>query len=172
MMRHLPERVERDDTIEEKIRKAWDLLVEWGERLRADEVVAGLLQHLTLDLADSRRTMQELQVIATCKTCEEQEGGSCCGAGIENRYGVVLLLLNLLLEGSLAEAGQVPGSCYFLGKSGCVLPVRQVICVNYLCAKVRNRLLTEELIQLQTVCGAELDTVFRLHEAVKRVITR
>ena len=172
MMRHLNNRAERGDTIQDKICKAHELYAQWGEQLMADGVISGLRQRLSRDLAASWRAMQELQVVATCKECDELEGGSCCGAGIENRYGVVLLLLNLLLGASLPEARQTPGSCYFLGEAGCLLPVRQVICVNYLCTKVQNRLLTEELIHLQTVCGAELDTVFLLHEAVKRIITR
>ena len=171
-VRHVSARGEPEDTIQEKIRQAHELFAQWGGELLADKAVRGLLQRLSQDLAASRRAMEELQVVATCRTCDEQEGGSCCGAGIENRYGVVLLLLNLLLGGNLAAAGDDPRSCYFLGKAGCILPIRQVICVNYLCAKVQNSLRTEGLIRLQSVCGAELDTVFFLHEAVKKIITR
>ena len=112
--------------------------------------------------------MLALGVVAECKHCEEEEGGSCCGAGIEDRYGPVLLLLNLLLGASLPTQVRSRNSCYFLGERGCLLAARHVLCVNYICEKLRKKLTREELIRLQSCAGQELDTLFFLHEATKK----
>jgi hypothetical protein len=114
--------------------------------------------------------MLTLGVVAECKNCEEKEGGSCCGSGIENKYDVELLLINLLLGGSLRNHEPVGNSCFFLGKKGCKLTARHVLCVNYLCHKLQKKLTREELIALQTCAGEELDTLFILHEAIKKRI--
>ena len=114
--------------------------------------------------------MFSLGVFAECKHCEEEEGGSCCGVGIEKRYNPVLLLINLLLGISLPTRVRDQNSCYFLGETGCLLDVRDVLCVNYICQKLRKKLTREELIAMQSCAGEELDTVFILHEAIKKHI--
>ena len=114
--------------------------------------------------------MLKLGVVAECKHCEEQEGGSCCGTGIENKYDVELLLVNLLLEVSLQDQQVSQNSCYFLGEEGCKLTARHVLCVNYICNKLQKKLTREELLELQTCAGEELDTLFFLHEAIKKKI--
>ena len=111
--------------------------------------------------------MLALQVVSECKSCEE-EGGSCCGSGIENKYDAVLLLINLLLGCSLENNEPVGNSCYFLGKNGCMLTARHVLCVNYICDKLQKKLNREELLALQTCAGEELDTLFILHESIKK----
>lgn len=161
-----------DCSIEEKICTANEFFARWGAELGHDPAVKRLLRQLRSDLAASTNATQELGVIAACKYCDEQEGGSCCGAGIENRYSSVLLLINLLLGVTLPVKRYSLGSCYFLGDRGCLLHARQVICVNYLCTKVQNILLTDDLIKLQTVNGAELDTMFLLHERIKKFTVR
>jgi hypothetical protein len=113
---------------------------------------------------------RDLGVFAACKQCEEEEGGSCCGSGIENRYSPHLLLVNLLLGSCLPEDRCFENSCYFLGKDGCVLKARDILCINYLCAKINRLLAHEDLLALQKATGKEMETVFFLHEAVKKVI--
>ena len=140
--------------------------------MRSDPLIEGLLNRLRGQIMASQHAMWNLGVAAACKECEDEEGGSCCGAGIENRYTSFLLLMNLLLGESLPEKRSYENSCFFLGKTGCTLKARDTICVNYLCLKIQNRLHADAIIKLQEITGEEMDTTFRLHEAIKRFIDR
>lgn len=155
-------------TIQEKIEQAQDLFETCGDSLRQNSSMGTLLNKLQECIENTKDSMLKLGVVAECKHCEEQEGGSCCGTGIENKYDVELLLVNLLLEGSLRDQQFSQNSCYFLGEKGCKLTARHVLCVNYICEKLQKKLTREELIVLQTCAGEELDTLFFLHEAIKK----
>jgi hypothetical protein len=154
-------------SIEEKIEEARALLDAVEDRLRDDPRVRDLLCRFEANVRTSKQAMRALGVVAACKWCEEQEGGSCCGVGIENRYDSVQLLINLLLGACLPDRHAYPDSCYFLQADGCCLSARHVLCVNYLCAALKQTLSQEDLIALQTIVGEELDTGFALYEAVK-----
>ena len=155
-------------TIQEKIEQAHNLFETCADSLRQDPSIRILLNKLQQCIENTKDSMLNLGVVAECKHCEEQEGGSCCGTGIENKYDVELLLVNLLLEASLRDQQSSQNSCYFLGEKGCKLSARHVLCVNYICEKLQNKLTREELIELQTCAGEELDTLFFLHEAIKK----
>ncbi len=155
-------------SIQEKIEQAHNLYGACGDSLRQDPSIRALLNKLQECIDNTNQRMLILDVVAECKRCEEEEGGSCCGAGIENKYDVVLLLTNLLLGGSLENGEPSGNSCYFLGKKGCTLTARHVLCVNYMCQQLQKKLAKEQLISLQTCAGEELDTLFILHEAIKK----
>ena len=138
--------------------------------MRQDGSIQALLKRLKQKIDLARKTMIALGVVAECKHCEEEEGGSCCGAGIEDRYDPVALLINLLLGASLPTQVRGGNSCYFLREKGCMLAARHVLCVNYICEKLQKKLTREELIDLQSCAGEELDTEFILHEAIKKHI--
>ena len=157
-------------SIYEKIEQAHSLYSGSGDSLRKDPSIRTLLNRLQECIERTKESMMKLGVVAECKHCEEQEGGSCCGTGIENKYDVELLLMNLLLEVSLRDQQSSQNSCYFLGEKGCKLTARHVLCVNYICEKLQKKLTREELIVLQTCAGEELDTLFVLHEAIKKHI--
>ena len=159
-------------SIEEKIEEARALYGAWGDRLRRDDRVRDLLARLAQNVRSSMQAMHALRVVQACKRCEEQEGGSCCGAGIENRYDPLQLLINLLLDVSLPDQQTYSDSCYFLDTDGCCLKARHVLCVNYLCKKLRETLSEDELNTLQAIVGEELDTGFALHEAVRKEVGR
>jgi hypothetical protein len=159
-------------TIQKKITRARDLLKSWEVELRAERSLHDSLDYLQACIEASRQIMAEIGVVTECRRCEEEEGGSCCGSGIENRYNEVLLLINLLLGVSLPEGADRTKSCYFLGERGCTLVARHVLCVNYLCARLRERLTPAQLSRLQAASGEELETEFRLHEAIKRFLSR
>ena len=157
-------------SIYKKIEQAQDLFETCGDSLRQDSSIRTLLNKLQECIENTKDNMLKLGVVAECNHCEEQEGGSCCGTGIENKYDVELLLVNLLLEASLRNQQPSQNSCYFLGEKGCKLTARHVLCVNYMCQKLQKKLAREQLISLQTCAGAELDTLFILHEAIKKKI--
>ena len=155
---------------QQKIQLARSLYDVCSGSLRQDPSIRLLLQRLKNCIENSKESMVALGVFAECKHCEEEEGGSCCGAGIEKRYDPALLLINLLLGAELPRQVRCQNSCYFLGENGCLLTARHVLCVNYICQKLRRKLTREELIALQSSAGEELDTLFLLNEAVKKHI--
>ena len=153
--------------IEEKIEAAHALFALWEALLRKDGRIPALLERLEQNVHASMQAMRALRVVQTCKRCEELEGGSCCGAGIENRYDGLQLLINLLLGVSLPDRHTYTDSCYFLQADGCCLTARHVLCVNYLCTKLKRTLSQDDMVALQTLVGEELDTGFALYEAIK-----
>jgi hypothetical protein len=157
----------RSGSIEEKIQCARKLYNNKGAALLADRVVVGLLETAAARIEASRKAMIESGVITACTQCDEEEGGSCCGAGIENKYSSVLLLINLLLGVTLPDVRASENSCFFLGTTGCMLKARHVICINYLCTRLQKGIPTEQLNRLQAVTGEEMDTIFILHEKIK-----
>ena len=156
--------------IEEKIEAAHGLFAVWENRLRRDGRISALLERLEQNVHASLQAMHALRVVQTCKRCEEQEGGSCCGAGIENRYDGLQLLINLLLDVPLPDRHTYADSCYFLRADGCSLKARHVLCVNYLCTKLKRTLAQEDMVALQAIAGEELDTGFALFEAIKNYV--
>ena len=128
------------------------------------------MEELESHWRSSWRVMEETGIVAACRHCEDEEGGSCCGRGIENKYDETLLLLNLLWGVILPDDRSRPDSCFFLGNSGCLLKIRHVLCVNYLCIAIQKNLSPTDLTRVQQTVGCELDTVFILQETVKRML--
>jgi hypothetical protein len=164
------QRCDPDMTIGEKIRVARDLFTRWGEELWAEASIRGLLEALREKVAASAKVSLEVGLFEACQRCDEEDGGSCCGVGIENRYSPHLLLISLLLGQVLPAERRFANSCYFLGADGCVLLARDILCINYLCAGVQKSLAHENLVRLQTITGEEMETVFLVHEAVKHFL--
>jgi hypothetical protein len=152
--------------------------IAWAEMCRSrlkdvfehDQRVAALMVRFRDAVRASRREMAATGIVRLCRQCEEDEGGSCCGEGLEDRYDPWLLLINLLLGTPLPRSRPRPGSCYFLGDTGCLLLARHTICINYVCAKITNRISPGQISRLRELEGVELDTLFLLDEAVKRVV--
>lgn len=93
----------------------------------------------------------------TCAGCAATPGGGCCSAYMGNENPDALLLLMNILAG--VEVALVCGNgveCPFLGESGCVLLVKPIFCLNYLCGRIRDEALAEELIVLERRSGTLL----------------
>ncbi len=159
-------RIRGEETIGEKVAIARQLYARWGEELAKDPQIAARIGELGARIKDSSALSLSSGVSGECRICEEEEGGSCCGAGIENRYTPELLLLNLLLGAVLPESGKCPRSCYFLGECGCLLKAREILCINYLCSKLQKTIPNEKLLRLQEANGAEMDLIFLLQERI------
>lgn len=162
--------VSLESPIEEKIAWAEACCRRFGDQLLRDEGVYSFLNELRAAIKASRKKMSETGIAETCKDCEEREGGSCCGAGLENRYSGALLLINLLLGVSLPERAYDRSSCFFLTQNGCALMARHVICVNYLCKRASQRVHPRGIAALREFEGVELQLLFQLNERIKRVL--
>jgi hypothetical protein len=143
-----------------------------GARLREDTEVARLLAELRDSIAAARESMIAANLVEACRVCEEEEGGSCCGLGMEDHYDGVLLLINLLLGVSIERERRDERSCPFLGSMGCRLAARDHVCVNYLCLKVRDRISPSAVAEMRMCQGRELDTLFQLSDYLTVLLGR
>jgi hypothetical protein len=162
----------RGVSIQERTAWALEQYRRCGALLRADEVASRLLAELRDQLAASREVMIAADLVESCRTCEEDEGGSCCGRGMEAHYDGVLLLVNLLLDAPIEQEWRDEESCLFLGSTGCRLPARDHICVNYLCLKVREQISEPALAEMRSSQGRELQTLFLLTDRIKSLLPK
>ena len=153
-----------------KIGWAKDYCATSGDKLSHDPDVAHLVNNLKKAILESRSAMSEAGLLSICRKCEMEEGGSCCGSGLEKRYSAGLLLINLLLGTSLPTTRYDENSCYFLGEEGCLLKARHAICVSYICSKISHQLNPTFLSALREKEGVELEALFRLNERIKQLL--
>ncbi len=157
-------------TITGRIEWARKMFCIYHDTLRAD----GEAGRLAVDFNDARRAARRASdsagVSALCRMCDREQGGSCCGAGIELKYDGWLLLVNLFLGVELPDRRARPRCCYFLGDEGCILAAREVLCINYLCRNVMEKVPFSEILALRELEGREIEILFRLNERIKRVI--
>lgn len=161
-----------DSPLEAKIVWAYNSYRRFGKHLLEDKVTAASLETLRGEIQASHREMHDAGFIDICRRCDREEGGSCCGAGIENRFDGILLLINLLLGTALPSQPTGPQICFFLGKDGCLLQARHVICVNYLCKRITDRIDSQRITTLREKEGLELETLFLLSERVKSILSK
>ncbi len=156
--------------IEEKIARAWELYHNYNDLLRKSPDVTGLLKTLDGAATSTRAEMENTGVVEICSRCDTNDGGSCCGAGIENKYDEWLILINLLLGVSLPNKRYDSKGCYFLGPAGCTLRARHVICINYVCEKITKAVDPSDLAILREKEGFEIEALFLLKEKIKKII--
>ena len=162
------ETIPLDRPIHEKVAWADLCFHQFGDFLLRDQEIVEHLEELRKAIRRSRNAMIESGVVENCRDCEEREGGSCCGAGLEEHYGGILLLINRLLRVRLPKKRRDPDSCLFLTETGCLLAARHVICVNYLCKKITDRIDPEKIALLREMEGRELECLFLFQERIKR----
>jgi hypothetical protein len=156
--------------IGKKIALAEALYEKWAQPLREDPAIEAQLHEIAARVSASESFSRLCGVSQVCTLCDREEGGSCCGAGIEDRYTPELLLMNLLIGVTLPESRHCAKSCHFLGERGCILHVRDILCINYLCSKIKETITTENLFRLQEVNGLEMDLIFLLHDRIRNFI--
>jgi hypothetical protein len=157
-------------SIIQKIKTAETYYLKNKDKLFSDKQLVDLLHDFKAAAQESHQVMEKIGITRLCRDCEEKEGGSCCGKGLENKYSEILLLINLLLDISLPKTRYDPQSCFFLGKNGCLLAARHVICVNYLCAKIKNSINPDNILLLREKEGIELNLLFPINERVKKLL--
>ncbi len=153
--------------IEAKIQNARDIFQHAEGELRAISGVERLLEDYRHAVDQSWQAMDAHGVVAECTDCAVNDGGSCCGKGIEDKFDSVLLLINLLLGCDLPDERLDPDGCWFLGEKGCVITARHVICINYMCKRLYRALDTADIHAVQQAMGHETDLVFMLEQRLK-----
>jgi hypothetical protein len=133
-----------------------------------DKAVRFLLEAYRQAIQQSWMQMKRAGVVAECTDCAVNDGGSCCGRGVEDRFDVVLLLINLLMGCRLPSSPWDETGCWFLGERGCRIPARHVLCVNYICRRLDSKLERKGLKLLQEKIVLETDAGFALEVSIKK----
>jgi len=152
---------------QKKIQMAGALLSANKASFLSDSRLCALLSELDSAISASREAMEKAGVVEICRRCDEEEGGSCCGEGMERHYDEWLLLANLLMGVKLQKERQEARSCLFLGERGCTLWARHTICINYLCLEITKCIDPARLSELRRREGKELELLFHTIEYLK-----
>lgn len=161
-----------DAPVDAKIHWANDCFDRERSRLLEDQRLTDLLEALNNAVHRSRDEMLRTGIVDLCRECEEKEGGSCCGVGLENHYSGMLLLINRLLGVALPHQREEPSSCFFLSSTGCRLVARHVLCINYVCNKITSKISPDQLASLREAEGKEILFLFQVNEKLKRLVRR
>ena len=135
-----------------------------------DSEICALLGGLDLQIEATQGVMIRAGIVKECTDCAVNGEGTCCGVRTGYKYGSVLLLINLLLGRTLSSAPVDIHLCHFLTKQGCALRARHVICVNFVCQRLRDFLPHSSLCNVQDIAGGEIDILFVLEECIKKKI--
>ncbi len=154
-------------SMEAKIENARALFGAVGPELLKEPGILSLLNQYREAVNESWQAMDEHGVVTECTDCAVNDGGSCCGKGIEEKFDSVLLLVNLLMETDIPSERQDPTGCWFLGEKGCLLLARHVICINYMCRRLYDRLSEHNIHSVQQAMGRETDLLFMLEQRIK-----
>jgi hypothetical protein len=154
-------------SIEDKLKWAHSLYAGFGADLKNERIISDMLENYRKNINSTWKAMEESGIIEECTRCAVQDGGSCCGQGIENKFDVITLLVNLLLGTRLPEQPWDPTGCWFLGEKGCLLTARHVICVNFMCKRLYAVVPVEKIRLVQSAMQAETDAGFLLEEYIK-----
>jgi hypothetical protein len=161
-----------DMPFEERLDAAKRLFEEYGRLLKEDGDISSLLVRYREAVKASWDAMRETGIIDECTACAVDDGGSCCGRGIEDHFDVTLLILNLLLGSALPDRPYDEKGCWFLGRMGCLIEARHVICVNYLCKRIYRNIPLDRIHCFQTRMSNETSLAFMLEERIKALIMR
>ncbi len=157
-------------TIADRIGTALYLQKMCGQSLMQDREIRTLLAQIDLHIAATQRAMVRTGIVKECCDCAVNGEGTCCGVRTGHKYGSILLLVNLLLGKTLPLESADARLCHFLTKQGCALRARHVICVNFVCQRLKDVLPHKLLCDVQNIAGGEIDTLFVLEECIKRKI--
>ncbi len=142
--------------LEQKLSWARACHEEIGQQLRDDPRVAELLDQLAGAMVGTSTARDSSGVALRCLRCHQEEGGTCCGSGIDDHFDSMLLLVNLLLGSRLPPRRANPKDCRFLGPDGCTMQTRQVLCLNYLCSGAERSVSASGLASLRDMEGIEI----------------
>jgi hypothetical protein len=136
-----------------------------------DGEICALLGGLDLHVEATQNAMVSAGIVKECADCAMNGEGTCCGVRTGYKCGSVLLLINLLLGRTLPPAAPADTHlCHFLTKQGCALRARHVICVNFVCLRLRAFLPHNLLCNVQDIAGGEIGALFVLEECIKKKI--
>ncbi len=151
--------------VERRIRRAKEMV-----RLVNLDGIRDDLQMLEETIEETWKFMREIGVTSICRECAK-ETGSCCKEWVEDEVDEIMILMNILMGVKIPEKRYKDGFCYFLSENGCVLKVRPVICVSFLCERITKKIGLEKERELQEIAGKELELGFIVREKILKMVS-
>ncbi|SPF49653.1 conserved hypothetical protein [Syntrophobacter sp. SbD1] len=159
--------------LQSEIEKAIQLNERFGLILLNDPESSRLLRKLRDLVRRTDSAMLQSGVVSACARCANDKG-SCCFKEMGESYGAVGLFINMLLgsvfneESEITEKTDLPGSCHFVGSSGCKLFARQSFCLNYFCPDLKNSVDEDTILGIQRSVGQQLLAGWELERVLAR----
>jgi hypothetical protein len=167
MVRYYPMELTQEQRLLREISTARALFERFRHGLGHQPKLLRLLSLYGEAIGETQMLMQQVSVTAACTDCAKQGAGSCCFEGIESGYDYILFLINLLMGCTIPDFREVPGSCFFVGKTGCKLQARYYYCVHYLCPALEAALGPSAKRGLLSLVGKELAAGWELERALQ-----
>jgi len=143
-------------TVDEKLATAHQLLAQYGKKLLQHkdikDYLAGLRHHETI--LDAQ--MGAMEMGKRCSACASTPKGGCCSNYMAGNTDAILLLINLLINIDVTIQHDNGIDCCFLGRQGCILPIKPIFCLNYNCTHIQNSATTDEMQLLHRHAGTLL----------------
>ena len=151
-----------------EMEKALRLNERFGFACLNDPELGRLLRDLRELIRKTGSAMLRTGVVSACTRCATSGKGSCCFREMGESYGFMALFVNLLLGSALPEKTDFPGSCHFVGDSGCRLHARHSFCLNYFCPDLKESLGEETIRKIQRQAGEQLLAAWELERTLAR----
>ncbi len=148
-----------------KLKLAEGLAESYGKDLEQNDSIKDGLAKARILVSTLDAQMADMDMGRICSGCAARVDGGCCSTymGNENNDALLLLMNHLAgVEVSLVCDNGV--ECSFLGKKGCILLLKPIFCLNYLCKQIRARASAEEIILLEQKSGALLTAQYQLEQ--------
>ena len=147
------QRQEREDwyfsDMEKTLSLARSLYRDHGARLSGDQDVGDGLARVRRHERALNLQMQRMDMGKRCGRCAAREGGGCCSAYMGGNADSILLLINMLLQKTVAFQHDNGIDCRYLGATGCILPIKPIFCLNYNCSHIRDAATNREMARLE-----------------------
>ena len=157
----------KENGVSSKIALARSLYQRHSQDLLGDKALSEMLLQLDQKIEATQKEMAVTGIVDECADCAIQREGTCCSERTGHKSDVILLLINLLLGKPLPDKAQSTDLCYFLTKSGCALRARPILCVNFVCSRLREKIPHKVMIHLQQTAGYEMDILFGIESYLK-----
>lgn len=161
-----------EEEIIETIYSAKNLFKIYKDSLLSDLNLTKMLALLESKINASWEEMIESGIVNECKACSLYRSETCCTYRTGFKCDTTLLLINLLLNVPLPESPFYSELCHFLTEKGCCLKARPVICINYTCPVLREKIPFDKLIRVQEIAGEEIDLIFKTENYIKQMIRK
>ncbi len=152
------------------VHKAENLYKTLVSHLHQDKTFLSLLKKLDKSIEATQKEMHLTGVTDECADCALHGEGTCCGYRTGYKCDSILLLINLFLGRPISMQSNNSEKCFFLTDNGCFLRARPVICVNFVCGRLRNKFPHKQLVHIQEVAGKEIDALFVVEEYIKKYL--
>lgn len=134
-------------TVEEKLEVSRNLYRRHSHEILQLDYIKKNLSRLDEYEKILTRQMSIMDMGGRCSNCAATSGG-CCSAYMAANSDAILLLINMLLEVDVIYRYNRK-ECCFLGRSGCILIIKPIFCLNYNCSQIQSSYPLEQMQELE-----------------------